>query len=83
MRDNQKVSVDQESNGYNSRRDENRRREGGSRLREERRSQDEEAMNGRREEEGEEVGEKATVEKNLSRKWKNTLASVSAVEKMR
>ena len=52
-------------------------------MREERRSQDDEAINGRREEEGEEVGEKATVEKNLSRKWKNTLASVSAVEKMR
>ena len=51
-------------------------------MREERRSQEDES-NGRREEEGEEVGEKATVEKNLSRKWKNTLASVSAVEKMR
>ena len=37
--------------------------------------------NGRREEGGEEMGEKG--EKNLSRKWKNTLASVSAVEKMR
>ena len=46
-------------------------------MREERRSQEEET-NGRREEEGEEEGEK-----NLSRKWKNTLASVSAVEKMR
>ena len=46
-------------------------------MREERRSQEEET-NGRREEEGEEEGEK-----NLSKKWKNTLASVSAVEKMR
>ena len=45
--------------------------------REERRSQEEDS-NGRREEEGEEMGEKI-----LSRKWKNTLASVSAVEKMR
>ena len=48
--------------------------------REERRSQEDDS-NGRREEEGEEIGEKG--EKNLSRKWKNTLASVSAVEKMR
>ena len=76
---------DLESNGYHGgRREENRRREGGSRLREERRSQEVEESNGRREEDGEELGEKAGGgEKNLSRKWKNTLASVSAVEKMR
>ena len=68
-----------ESNGYHGgRREESRRREGGgSRLREERVDEN----NGRREEGGEDMGEKG--EKNLSRKWKNTLASVSAVEKMR
>ena len=64
----EKGSGDGESNGYNRGREESRRRE--SRGREDRRSQELEL-------------EEGLAEKNLSMKWKNTLTSVSAVEKMR